>query len=205
MLQANTEDIGLVDNEASTDELIYRVAEHGDLNAFNHLVRMYQGTVYNVAYRILSDSEDAADATQNAFLAAYRNIGNFRGGSFRAWILRIVTNQCYDILRGSKNAAKISLDDDEHGTENYYEQWLAHKSGLSPEEAIQKTDFKKAIQKGLFNMPSELRAVVVLIDIHGLEYQEVSRVLRKPLGTVKSRLSRGRAQLRKYLDYYISS
>ncbi|HFD39213.1 MAG TPA: sigma-70 family RNA polymerase sigma factor, partial [Anaerolineae bacterium] len=86
-------------------------AQKGDVRAFNQLVLLYQSLAYNVAYRILDDAEAAADATQDAFFSAYRAMSRFRGGSFRAWLLRIVTNACYDQLRRKKRRPTQSLDD----------------------------------------------------------------------------------------------
>ncbi len=85
-------------------------AQRGDVPAFNQLVRAYQGIVYHTAFRMLSDSEAAADATQDTFVSAYKNIKSFRGGSFKAWLLRIVTNSCYDQLRVKQRKPTASLD-----------------------------------------------------------------------------------------------
>ncbi|RME83852.1 MAG: sigma-70 family RNA polymerase sigma factor, partial [Caldilineae bacterium] len=92
------------------EEALVQQAKAGDLRAFNQLVYHYQSLAYNVAYRILSDSDAAADATQDAFLSAYKALDSFRGGSFKAWILRIVTNACYDELRRRKRRPATSLD-----------------------------------------------------------------------------------------------
>src|SRR5919204_5910825 len=87
-----------------------RAAQRGDVPSFNQLVRAYQGLVYHTAYRVLGDADAAADATQDAFISAYKNIRAFRGGSFKAWLLRIVTNSCYDQLRAKQRKPTASLD-----------------------------------------------------------------------------------------------
>src|SRR3970282_77825 len=92
------------------EDVLIEEAKRGDLDSFNRLVLAYQDQAYNVAYRIVNDSEVAADATQNAFISAYRALGGFRGGSFRAWILRIVTNACYDEIRRLKRHTGIPLE-----------------------------------------------------------------------------------------------
>ncbi len=92
------------------EQALIRAAQRGDLNAFNELVLLYQGRVYNLAYRIMGDGDAAADASQEAFISAYRAIGGYRGGSFRAWLMRIVTNACYDELRRRRRRPASSLE-----------------------------------------------------------------------------------------------
>jgi len=166
------------------------------LEAFNRLVLAYQGLVYNVAYRILGDSEAAADATQEAFLSAFQAIGKFRGGSFRAWLLRIVSNACYDQLRHRKRRPTTSLDAMPINPEHIS---ILADDGLSPEEYAIRQELNRAIQAGLQTLPPEQRLVLVLSDIEGLSYKEIAAATGVSLGTVKSRLSRGRAKLRDYL------
>lgn len=174
--------------------LIHR-AQTGDLDAFNQLVLHYQDRLYNAAYRILGDADEAADAAQEAFIAAFRKIGSFRGGSFQAWLLRIVTNQCYDLLRQRKRRPAMPLEPDYFGEEAFESpRWLADDRPL-PEEQTALRALDAAIQRCLDALPDAFRVVAVLVDVEGLAYAEAARLLRKPIGTIRSRLARARARL----------
>lgn len=171
-------------------------AQRGEIPAFNQLVLTYQSMVYNLAYRILGDADAAADASQDTFLSAFRAIKKFRGGSFKAWLLRIATNACYDQLRYKQRRPTSPL-----------EALLAetdHSSSFTdpaegPEDYTLRQELGQVIQAGLNTLPSDQRVALVLSDVQGLSYQEIAKVTRSSLGTVKSRLSRGRAKLRDYL------
>jgi RNA polymerase sigma-70 factor (ECF subfamily) len=179
---------------------LIHAAQHGDLDAFNSLVLAYQGQVFNTALRILGDEELAADASQEAFLSAFRALNSYRGGSFRAWLLRTVTNACYDELRRKQRRPTTPLEPEtEDGDEVESPRWLADPNA-SPEDALDQDELEHAIQHCLENLPSEFRAVVVLADIQGLDYSEVAVAVRKPLGTIKSRLARARLRLRECLQ-----
>ncbi len=171
-------------------------AQRGDLHAFNQLVLAYQSTMYNVAYRILGDPDAAADATQDAFVSAYKAIARFRGGSFKAWLLRIVTNACYDQLRVKQRRPTDSLDD--MLVEPEHDATLRDDSE-SPEEFVLRQELGAAIQQGLSTLPPDQRITLVLSDIEGLSYDEIAEATQVSLGTVKSRLSRARSKLRDYL------
>jgi len=171
-------------------------ARRGDLDAYNRLVLAYQDMVYNQAYRLMGSLEPAEDATQDAFISAYRNLSSYRGGSFKAWLLRIVTNACYDELRRQKRRPTIPLEPlDSEDEEVESPRWLADPSE-SPEEAAERAELNQALQRCLGDLPEEFRAVVILVDVQGLDYSEASQAIGKPLGTVKSRLARARLRLR---------
>lgn len=176
------------------DELIAH-AVAGDGEAFNELLRRYQGMAYSVAYRMLGNAEDAADATQDAFLSAYRALKRFRHGSFRSWLMRIVTNACYDGLRRTRRHPVASLD----SGENVDGHECLADPGESPEETVERQDQSRQVQRALSALPPKQRVVVVLSDLQGLGYAEIARALRVPVGTVRSRLSRGRRALRERL------
>ena len=173
------------------DELIQR-SKQGDLDSFNRLVESYQGVVYNLALRMSGNYQAAEDATQDAFFSAWRHIGSFRGGSFRAWLLRITANACRDQLRKLKHHHSTSL-------EALLTEFEGLPSSESAEDCALRREVGEQIQKGLAGLPSGQRLAVVLSDIQGLSYEEIAQVMDCSLGTVKSRLSRGRAQLRDYL------
>jgi RNA polymerase sigma-70 factor (ECF subfamily) len=179
--------------------LIYD-AQHGDLEAFNRLVLAYQDIVFNTALRILSDEDLAADAAQEAFLSAFRALNSYRGGSFRAWLLRTVTNACYDELRRKQRRPTTPLEPTtEDGEEFESPRWLADPDS-SPEEKLDQEELDHAIQHCLDNLPTDFKMVVVLADIQGFDYTEVAVAIKKPLGTIKSRLARARLRLRDCLQ-----
>jgi len=181
---------------------LLRQAQRGDLDAFNSIVLVHQTRAYNVALRVLGDGEAAADATQEAFISAYRNLRSYRGGSFRAWLLRIVTNACYDELRRRKRRPATSLEDLAPETEDgepEVEAWLATRAD-GPERLSERAELVGAIQDCLDRLPDEFRIVAVLADVQGCGYDEVAQAIGKPLGTVKSRLARARARLRDCLQ-----
>ena len=181
---------------------LIRNAQHGDLDAFNTLVLAYQDIVYNTALRILGDEDLAADASQEAFISAFRAINSYRGGSFRAWLLRTVTNACYDELRRIKRRPTTPLEPEtEDGDEVESPRWLADPNA-SPENQLDQAELEHAIQHCLENLPTDFRAVVVLADIQGLDYAEVAVAVKKPLGTIKSRLARARLRLRECLQAF---
>lgn len=177
-------------------------AQEGDLSAFNQLVLNYQSIAFNVAYRIMGDQDSAADATQDAFISAFRNIKRFRGGSFRSWVLRIVTNACYDELRKRKRRPASSLEALSEFAD-VAEPDLPDPMGsvkISPESEAERSELIHAIQDCIQHLPKDFRTVVILIDVQGFNYQEVSEVIDRPLGTVKSRLARARLKLRDCLS-----
>jgi RNA polymerase sigma-70 factor (ECF subfamily) len=183
------------------DELaLIHAAKQGDLDAFNRLVLAYQDILYNQAYRVLGDGDAADDATQEAFISAYNNLTSYRGGSFRAWLLRIVTNSAYDELRRRKRRPTVPLEPvDDSGDEIESPRWIADH-GESPEARTERRELARAIEHCMDGLPAEFKAVISLVDVQGLDYLEVSEVIGAPLGTVKSRLARARGRLRDCLQ-----
>ena len=171
-------------------------AKKGDLDAFNRLVLAYQDQAFNLALRMLGDQPSAEDAVQLTFISAYENLRSFRGGSFRAWILRITSNNCLDELRRQKRKPTMDLtpEDPETGEELESPKWLADDA-MSPEEKVSQKELESVIQRCIQELPDEFRAVVVLVDVQGMDYQEASEVVKSPLGTIRSRLARARQRL----------
>jgi RNA polymerase sigma-70 factor, ECF subfamily len=180
------------------EKRLIAAAQRGNLESFNNLVRAYQGTLYQTAYRVLGDGSAASDATQDAFIAAYRSIRSFRGGSFRAWLLRIVTNRCYDQLRTRRGKYAVSLDALIPDFPNM-EESVGESREESPQDSAERRELGSIIQKGLEMIPPEQRVTVTLADIQGFAYEEIAQITGVNIGTVKSRLSRGRAYLREFL------
>jgi len=175
-------------------------AQKGNLDAFNTLILHYQDSVYNTALRILGDEDQAADAAQEAFISAFKSITSFRGGSFKAWLMRTVTNACYDELRRQKRRPTTPLEPDtEDGEEMDSPRWLADP-GMTPAQKSEADELEHAIQHCLNNLPLEFKTVVIMADIQGMDYTEVATSVRVPLGTIKSRLARARLRLRECLQ-----
>lgn len=180
------------------EQAMIAAAQRGDVPSFNQLVRSYQTVVYHTAYRVLGDGDAASDATQDAFVSAYKNIRSFRGGSFKAWLLRIVTNACYDQLRVKQRKPTASLDallvDPDNPAPGLGE---AHEE--APHAFAERQELASWINKGLQTLPPDQRVTLVLADIDGFAYEEIAVATNTNVGTVKSRLSRARAHLREFL------
>jgi len=177
-------------------------ASQGDLDAFNRLVLAYQDILYNQAYRVMGDKDSAEDATQDAFISAFRHLSTYRGGSFKAWLLRIITNICYDELRRRKRRPTTPLEPlDDNQEEVESPSWLSDP-GETPEETTERNELSKAIQLCLGNLPIEFREVVILVDVQEMDYAEAASVIRTPVGTVKSRLARARVRMRDCMQNY---
>lgn len=148
-------------------------AQAGDVSAFNQLVEQHQSAAYNVAYRTLRNVDDAADATQEAFLSAFRSIRSFRGGSFRAWLLRIVVNACYDVHRYARRRPATSMEamleerDDASSHPAQTRGW-ADPGAPDPEAATLSRETREAIEAAIALLPEDQRVAVALVDIQGL-------------------------------------
>jgi RNA polymerase sigma-70 factor (ECF subfamily) len=177
------------------DSLTERAA-HGDLAAFNQLVLAYQDQVYNQAYWMLGQEDAAEDATQEAFLQAFRHLHTFHGGSFRAWLMKIAVNQCLDQLRLQKARPACSLETyNEYDEEIESSSWLADPNE-GPDRVVEQDLTSDRIADCIQRLSPEYRSVLILVDLQELDYQEAASSLRIPLGTVKSRLARARLQMR---------
>jgi len=176
-------------------------AKNGDLDAFNQLVLDYQQQVYNLAYRMMNDNMAADDITQNTFINAYQHLSSFRGGSFRAWLLRIATNQCYDEHRRHKRKPTSPLTpvDPESGEEFDDPVWLTDDAEL-PEDFVQSRELESAIQRCIDRLQENFKAILILVDVQGLDYKEASSISDTPIGTVRSRLARARERVQECLQ-----
>jgi RNA polymerase sigma-70 factor (ECF subfamily) len=184
---------------ADEEPRLVTAAQRGDVESFNALVRLYEGRIYTLCYRMLGDSESAADTTQDALLSAFRNLKSFRGGSFRSWLLRIATNACYDVLRARKRRPAISLDAAVAEQDDDAAPLQIADPGETPDDFTLRRELARAIEHGLAALPEEQRIIIILSDIQGLAYDEIAQIVGINLGTVKSRLSRGRTRLRDIL------
>ena len=188
------------------EELIAR-SQRGEVAAFNQLVLHYQQIVYGAAYRLLGDPDTAADVTQDAFIAAFRGISSYRGGSsFRAWLLRIASNMACDhwrrVRRHPAESLEFLTEEDETPSSEALNALADSSAEGNPEEMLLTQELQSAIQQGLEQLPLDQRVAVVLCDIEGLSYEEIADSTQTSLGTVRSRISRGRSRLRAYLKQH---
>ena len=178
---------------------LIELAVDGDLDAFNQLILQYQEMAFNVAYRIMADESAAADATQEAVISMYRKLDTYRGGSFRSWFLRIVTNACYDELRRQRRRPAVPIEPEtDDGELIESPEWLEDKSA-GPEEVLNTSEIEKAIQHCLSGLENKFRVVITLVDVSGEDYETVAQVIGSPIGTVKSRLARARLKMQQCL------
>jgi RNA polymerase sigma-70 factor, ECF subfamily len=187
--------------------LLINLSQKGDVNAFNQLVLNYQQTTYNVVLRMLGDRDAAADVTQDTFIAAFRAIQSFRGGpSFRAWLLRIASNQACDYWRRTNRHPQDSLDtimdEDELHDAGLLSALIAPEQAANPEEFLLNQELQELLQKGIQELPLDQRVAIILCDVQGLSYEEIATSTQTSLGTVRSRIARGRKRLRDYLYQY---
>lgn len=177
----------------SEQELILRVQE-GDETAFESLIRLYEKKVYTLCRRMCANEEDAQEAAQDAFLAVWRSAGSFRQeASFSTWLYRLATNACIDLLRRNKRSGgSMSLDDGENAIDLIDPQPL-------PQQELERQETQRLIEEGLRALPEDYRSILLLREVQGLSYAEIAEVTCMELGTVKSRISRGRGLLRNYL------
>lgn len=167
----------------------------GDLESFNQLVLEYQTLVYRHAFYMLHDHAKAEDIAQDTFITAYRNLATFRGGSFRAWLMRIATNACLDDLRRQKRRRFQPLGFFGHLSEQDDSEERLVEAGPSVEEHVEQSELYRVLRKHLEQLDPIYRSAITLVDMQGFDYTEAAETLGVPLGTLKSRLVRARKQL----------
>lgn len=179
-----------LDDEA---ELVQRAAD-GDRAAFSRLMEHYQSACYGLAWRLLGNADQAADAVQDAFIHAYTAIDRYRGGIFRSWLLRITANASYDMMRRAKRRPSQALPDVEEG-----EVELADLAATNPVTEATRSEMYRHLEVALRRLPEDQRIAIVLCDVYGMDYNEVAAMTDAAMGTVKSRIHRGRLRLRELL------
>lgn len=182
----------------SSEKALVQKAKAGDRDAFAALVSAYEGKIYNLALRYLGNREDAMDASQEVFLRVFRFLPGFQEESgFSTWIYRIGVNVCKDMLskRAKRGELSLELPDEE---EDYRTTEVAD-SRYDPEAIVEQADLRESLAEAIGQLPQQQREMIVLRDIQGLSYEEIGQVLSLEAGTVKSRLSRARENLRKKL------
>ena len=182
------------------NELIKK-AQNGDGAAFEELISPYTTIVYNIALRILGNPEDASDASQEALIRVYRNIGKFKGDSkFSTWLYRIAYNACIDEYRRRKsklNIASVSVDDSYDDSDNPLLE--IPDTSPTPEEHTLKNERSKMLYDAISQLSPISKSAVLLRDVNGLSYEEIAEIQNCSLGTVKSRINRARQQLKEIL------
>jgi RNA polymerase sigma-70 factor (ECF subfamily) len=184
--------------EADAEAALVRRALDGDLDAFNGLVDLHQRSVFNLCLRMLGSAHAAEDAAQDAFLSAYKGMHTFRGTAFRPWLMRIAANACTDELRRRGRRPALSLDAPVPGTEDHID---VPDRGVGPEVETLRLEQAGQVQEALMTLPAEQRLAVVMCDIQGFAYEEIAVAMKCSVGTVKSRIARGRDKLRKELAW----
>lgn len=179
------------------EKVLLARAKKGEIAAFESLMTAYENRIYSLALRSIGSEQDAADITQEVFLRAWKNLDSFRGdSSLSTWLYRVTSNLCVDFAR--KKAAEgmpTSIDDEESPAAD-----LADASRMAqPEAAAENSELREELQFALAQLSEEHRRVVLLRDVAGMTYTDIARTLGLEEGTVKSRLARARASLRKIL------
>lgn len=177
------------------EELLLQQSRDGDIASFEALVEPYQRYIYNIAYRMVGNEEDAKDMAQDALIKVYKNIGKFEGKSkFTTWIYRITVNVCQDALRRKKHV--VSLDEAIETKDSEVKMQVAGDE-YEPEKVLEQNEVKRLVHDGLNRLPEKYKTLLILRELQGLSYQEISECLELPIGTVRSRLSRSKEALKK--------
>jgi RNA polymerase sigma-70 factor, ECF subfamily len=174
-------------------------AQEGDIDAFEKLIESHRKKVFNIALRMLSDYDDAADMAQEVFIRIYRSIKDFKQeAQFPTWVYRITTNVCLDELRKRKNKRTVSIDEEIKLDDGELKMQIEDDRPL-PHDAVERNDIRKAVRDAIKVLPEHFRIIVILRDIQGMSYSEISKILKTPEGTVKSRINRARQALKDIL------
>jgi RNA polymerase sigma-70 factor (ECF subfamily) len=182
------------------EQILLEKAKAGDVAAFEELIEGYQKKIFNLAYRILGNYEDAGDMAQEALIRVFRSIANFKEqSSFSTWVYRITTNVCLDEIRKKKNKKVISLDEEIRVEDGEMKRQIM-SDDIQPDEAAELEELRTSVNNAINSLPEDQRLVITLRDIQGLSYEEISSVLDCPSGTVKSRINRARQALKNVLS-----
>ncbi len=192
----------------ATDDLtLVKRVRSGDQRAFKLLVERYQRKVYAVALGMLKDKEEAMDVSQEAFVKVYKYLDHFKGdASFYTWLYRITANICIDVLRKRSSGGGEALEFDETLPMDLSEAHigaLGSRLGTNPQKSALRRELADKIQEALSTVPEKHRAILLLREIEGMSYEELSRTLDIPKGTVMSRLFHARAKVQKILSQYL--
>jgi len=174
--------------------------KQGDVEAFEVILKIYEKKIYNFAYRMLGDKEDAMDTTQEVFIKVYKSINTFKGNSsFSTWLFKIAKNVCIDYLRKNGKARICSLDKTIKIDGEEIKKETPDTSNL-PEEIIKRKELQRVVHKAIARLPEKYKAAIILRDLQNFSYKEIAEILNCSIGTVKSRIGRGRKELKNILS-----
>jgi len=185
-----------VQQDAAASAALLDRARRGEGRAFEDLARGLEGPLFRHVLRILGTSADAEDVVQDAMVSAWRSMSSFEGGSFRAWIFRIATNRAIDVVRARRRRGELPLEPPEDAEVEWAEPAAP---GLEPAEIASQAEALAAVEVALLGLPAEQRAALMLRDIEGFSYEEIAGITAVEIGTVKSRIHRGRLAVRNVL------
>lgn len=181
------------------DDFLVHKAQKGDVEAFEELICAYEHRIYNIAYKMMGNPEDAMDVAQEALLKIYKSLKKFKNQStFSTWVYRVAMNTCLDELRKKKRGFLLLMND----TEGYGNGIVDSSSDSLPEVSYERKERLKSLQNAIQELIPDYKSVIILRDIQGFSYEEIAEILHCPLGTVKSRINRARTELRKKLSEF---
>ncbi len=182
------------------ENILIKKAQKGDSHAFEALIEAHFKQIYNIAFRMTNNPDDAADMTQEVMLKLFRNIGSFSGNSkFSTWVYRVATNTCLDELKKINRKSAISLQNEIETDDGGYTMEIEDNS-LTPEQSAEQNELKDIVAKAIAKLNDDHKTIIILRDIRGFSYDEIARIIGTSEGTVKSRLSRARAQLKNIVE-----
>ncbi|SHJ81651.1 RNA polymerase sigma factor [Paramaledivibacter caminithermalis] len=181
------------------EKVLIEKSKNGDIESFEKLIEKYQVVAFNIAYRMVGNKEDAKDIAQEALIKVYKSLKSFKGdSSFSTWLYKIVTNTCIDAIRKLKKVQTYSLDK-EFETENGNFSFQIADNKYLPDRLYEVKEKKELVQTALNKIDEKYKSVLVLRDIQGFTYEEISKITQNPIGTIKSRINRGRLLLKEIL------
>ncbi len=181
------------------ENVLIEISKKGDISAFEELIETYQNKVFNIAYSMLNNYEDANDVAQEVFIRVYKSIKNFKGeSSFSTWLYRITTNVCLDELRKRKNKNVVSIDEDIPFDDGEVTRQIVD-DGPTPDIIAEKKEVREIVNEAIGQLSEEHKTVIILRELQGLSYEEISKIINCPRGTVKSRINRARSALKNIL------
>ncbi|AEY66643.1 sigma-70 family RNA polymerase sigma factor [Clostridium sp. BNL1100] len=184
--------------ETINENNLLHKARNGDVGAFEELTTVYYSKVYSICYRMLNNTEDAYEQAQETFIKAFKYIKSFKGNcAISTWLYRIATNVCLDFIRKNKKRKVVSIEQSTFEDLQLKDSLVSDNPG--PEKVAETNAQKQAIKAAMDKMNEKNRLVIILRDFMGLSYDEISDTMKIPVGTVKSRISRARNELRELL------
>ncbi len=186
----------LIGGDLVTEEILIKKAQNGDSQAFNYLIKGYFKKLYNIAYRMSNNADDAADMTQEIMIKLFKNISSYSGDSkFSTWVYRVATNTCLDELKKIKRHRNYSIDKEIETDDGDFTGEI-EDTAPTAEQLAEQNELKSIVKSAISMLSPDYKAIIILRDIQGLSYGEIAQVLGCTNGTVKSRISRARAQLK---------